>query len=289
MSTIGPNCLMHGGTTTGSGVFLSTQCPFNTEELDEFFNTGSSCPFDGYQFISKERLINTLNKITQEPQGLELLMVLKTNLQSTGKKVSFITFCGDEALKEFNDNYAFNSENSLREGSIVISIKNSPHESITRFAFDGQKIVECHVNNIEPELYHISHELVHAVSFLESDIADNMTWQGRKEDWVTFLTTDRMKPIKEVLLDAGLSQDEIRNCFKKFFTNTEEARNLLGFITRNRSLIGEFCFFNGKSNFLLPTYLDKISVLNSTEINFLRKIGEALGIQFQATGSCFLL
>ena len=164
-------------------------------------------------------MINTLNKITQEPRGLELLKVLKTNLKSTGKKVSFITFCGDEALKEFNDNYAFNSEISLSEGSIVISIKNSPHESITRFAFDGQKIVECHANNIEPEVYHISHELVHAVSFLESGIADNMTWQGRKEDWVTFLTTDRMSPIKEVLLeDARLTQDETCRCFKKFFT-----------------------------------------------------------------------
>lgn len=92
-----------------------------------------------------------------------------------------------------------------------------------------------------------------------------------------------------MLLDAGLSQDEICRCFKKFFTNTEEARNLLGFITENGPLIGEFCFFNEKNNFLLPTYLDKISDLDPKEINFLLKIGESLRIQFQATAPCVLL
>ena len=190
-------------------------------------------------------MIDILNKITKEQRGKELLMVLKANLQ-TGKKVSFITFCRDETLKEFNDNYAFNSEVSLRQEDVVISIKSSPPESITRFVFDGQKIVEYYIKNIDPEVYYISHELAHAVSFLESSVTEIVDWNARKKDWKTFLTTDRMKPINAALSDVGLNQEAIYNLFEKFFTNTEEARNLLGFTTTNKTFVGEFCFFNEK-------------------------------------------
>lgn len=294
MSTIDLNLLRYGGPTTENGV---TQCPFDAGSLDTFFDTGSGCQFNRYRFISKERLIDILNKITQETEGRKLLNVLKANLETGGKKVSFIVFYEDEEskeLKELNDVYAFNSEFSLSGGSIVISIKDSPHKPITRFAFDGQKIVECRVDNIDPEVYYISHELVHVVSFLESGIADNIAWKERKEDWVNFLNTERMNPIKALLYKNPDhdENDKIRTYFKKFFENTEEARNLLGFITenKNRTLMGEFCFFNERNNFFLPTYLDKISDLNPEEINFLRQIGESLGIQFQAraTAHCVL-
>lgn len=170
-----------------------------------------------------------------------------------------------------------------------VSIKSSPPESITRFVFDGQKIVEYYIKNIDPEVYYISHELAHAVSFLESSVTEIVDWNARKKDWKTFLTTDRMKPINAALSDAGLNQEAIYNLFEKFFTNTEEARNLLGFTTTNKTFVGEFCFFNEKNNFLLPTYLNNKKELETTEIIFLRKIGKLLGIQFQKPSSCSLL
>ena len=65
VSAIAPNRLMHGGPTTESGGFLSTQCPLNTRELDEFFNTDSIRTIAGYQFISRflTRLERELSKI----------------------------------------------------------------------------------------------------------------------------------------------------------------------------------------------------------------------------------
>ena len=131
------------------------QCPFKFEDLDRFFITND-------QSVSKDRLIEILNKIAETPQGEQLLHVLKTVLDKKDKKISF-SYAAD---------FAFQSEQTIRgqnEKEIKITIQKEP-EPVTRFAFDGQKLVERPIGNKNLESYLISHELVHVISFLESNV-----------------------------------------------------------------------------------------------------------------------
>lgn len=204
---------------------------------------------------------------------------------NSGKKLSFITFNGNEEVREFNDNYGFESEFTLRPNNetIYITIKNESPKSVDRFVFDGQKVVSYSLKFSNPESYLISHELAHVVSFLESGSKTREEWDSRKDGWTIFLQTDRMKPINEALQNKGLDQDVINSAFRNLFSNTEEARNLLGFESNGKQL-GEYFFFNKESNFVLPTYLSEERELTSDEITVLKTIGEKLGIQFQAQG-----
>ena len=275
---------------------VSLECPFKNEDLDVFFDTDDGNLDPSYNSISKERLIEILNKITKESEGKDLLNALRIALKEENQKISFITFQGEKSLKEYNDIYAFNSDCSLSLDKIVITIKNEPEELIKRFAFDGQEIIECSVKNIDPESYFISHELAHVVSFLKSGVIrmseKNDAWTKRKENWDVFLESKRMEPIKNALLEADFVGEKISSCFEKFFKNTEEARNLLGFETETtpKFLIGEFCLFNKKDNYSLPIYFEKSTKLSDEEIIFLKTIGEKLGIHFQRGNSfCAIL
>lgn len=293
--SVSSSTVSHGSTygLRGSNLAEQVSTVFGND-LDSSFYTqespGDIEPLSGYEFISKEKLIEILNSIeNQGPHGKDLLTALKeARPNNSGKKLLFITFVdnSDRDLMELNDDYGFKSEFTLRPNNetIYITIKNESPKSVDRFVFDGQKVVSYSIKPNNPESYFISHELAHVVSFLESGSKTLEEWNDRKDGWATFLQTDRMKPINDALLKKGLNQDKINSAFKNLFSNTEEVRNLLGFESNGGRFIGEYFFFNKESNFVLPTYLSKGKDLTPNEITVLKTIGENLGIQFQAQG-----
>jgi len=221
-----------------------------------------------FKYISQRKLINILNGIASlGKEGVELLTLLKSKIDEDPKnnKISFIVFKGNEFLKEFNDTYAFQSSSTLNTGNILISIKESPPTEIKGFIFDGiqiqNKLVEC-INN---EAYLIAHELVHVLSFLTLAANERNIdfWNTRKNDWNGFLETQRMQEIKQIL-EKNFTPEQINKCFEKFFEDTEEARNLLGFEI-NGSLYGEYCFFTKKKPYYLQTYLKQLIDLSPEE------------------------
>ena len=279
------------------------QCPFKFEDLDRFFITND-------QSVSKDRLIEILNKIAETPQGEQLLHVLKTVLDKKDKKISF-SYAAD---------FAFQSEQTIRgqnEKEIKITIQKEP-EPVTRFAFDGQKLVERPIGNKNLESYLISHELVHVISFLESNVMSGpnpeRAWNKRKMDWESFLSTPRMKPIYDKVvknlqpirgrvLNLFLSRnqkiqqnqtlkEQVKEAFITLFKTTEEARNILGYVTEtDKSLIGEYCFFNAGDKTLLPVYNGELMFhgversLNNAETTLLNVMAKEFGINLQVSRS----
>lgn len=273
---------------------LTNQCPFKFEELDQFFVTSKD------QSVSKERLIEILNKISEVPQGEQLLNALKTVLKNKDKTLSFV----------YGPEYAFQSEEAIRgqDGKeLKITIPKEPENIIKRFVFDGQKLVEHSIENRDSESYMISHELVHVISFLESDVMSapnpQRAWNKRRTDWDSFLSTPRMKPIYDKVLkkldshwllnmvfkrDNEPLKNQIKEAFITLFENTEDARNVLGYATEtDKSLIGEYCFFNEGNKTLLPVYREPMlhgagRQLNEVEKTLLEVMAKEFGINLQA-------
>lgn len=293
---------------------LDERCPFKDDELGKFFNWKLKLGSDAgiYTNISKERLISVLNGIMKDPQGENLLKILKNDLETKGKKISFVTCCGCEEFKQYNDDYAFKSDYSSTHDNILVVVKNEKPESMERFCFDGQSIKQYTIPGSETENYAVSHELVHVISYLESGVLgelgeeDKKTyWSKRKNNWDGFLETDRMRAVKDELLRTKtqdgnilLKDEEIIEFFRCFFTNTEEARNLLGFKPKraDNETIGEFTFFNDKCAYYLPIYArpfkngQECEELTEKEKTVLRVIARNLGINLQvANWMCNIL
>ncbi|MDR2397099.1 MAG: hypothetical protein LBD69_04600 [Puniceicoccales bacterium] len=183
------------------------------------------------------------------------MQALIAGLDKHHATIAFIK-CRDnepEDFKNLNNNYAFQSESTISapgDSPIYITVKNPPPTAETRSVFDGteikeQTITRTFLNGRNLEAYLISHELAHVVSFLSSGITNKDEWNARKQNWAEFFQEDRMQPIYNTLHDGGWSDENIHNSFKKLFTNTEEARNLLGVIPgKNKGeYIGEFYLF----------------------------------------------
>lgn len=259
---------------------------------DKFFSTEEShrgvAPPENYQFISRERLIGILNGVAKLPRGMDLLEELKLAVNTS--KILFVKFQRDgfdDDTIERCDAYVFRSDHTLFRGNreMLICVKNDPPISQECFVFDGEKIVPHSVEVDNPESYIVYHELAHVVSFLESEIKVVDDWDARKADWSGFLETPRMHLINQALRDKRLSQDDINRAFEGLFENTEDARNLLGFETKNGTIIGEFSLFTARNNFLLPTYLGEARKLTENEKTVLEVIGKEFGIKFQVGGT----
>jgi hypothetical protein len=253
-----------------------------------------------WEFIPQAEVAQILNNIQSHgPHGQNVLQALVQKLDEHQIQIALIKYSDNapEDIRNYNNNYAFKSEAALgNTNPIYVAIKSPPPEAEKRFVFDGTEIKEQIItsrflNNKNLEAYLISHELAHVVSFLSSGITDANAWNTRKQNWSEFLKESRMKPIYNALHDQGLSDQDIHDSFQRLFTNTEEARNLLGVIPGQNEgeYIGEFYLFNEHNNYELLTYLDKDTPLTDCDRAVLNAIAAEFHIAFQSSGGCLLL
>ncbi|MDR2769736.1 MAG: hypothetical protein LBB19_04290 [Puniceicoccales bacterium] len=269
----------------------SSSAATSTEVLPRFIVTGD-CPtilegpnINNYQFLSQVKIREVVNSFTNSSNTnvRNIWEACKEKLETQGYTMAFIQ----------SQSYAFKSEDTIRamldgNNRIYIGIPSTESEgNIVRLVFNGQTLTtssDIAPNNITKE----THKLAHVVSFLSSGIASSQDWDARKQDWAKFFKESRMEPIYIALQNENRSIDEIHDSFKKLFTNTEEARNLLGVIPGKNEgeYIGEFYFFNEHNNYELLTYLDHNVALTDCDKAVLNAIAVGFSITFQPSGCC---
>jgi len=201
---------------------------FSDESIDIYFQTNATTAVDDeITTISKDRLINVLNKIAETEAGFNILKALKSTLGNLpdNKKIVFNV----EDTYNFDSDSAINSDNNRLIVGVSKCFLNSECNS-ERYIFDeGKFVLKSFDSNADSETYFIAHEFAHVVSFLNSGITDYETWENvrkkRPIGWVEFFReTDEMFNVYKELLLMGYTPLEICDGFKFLFLKQRKKR-----------------------------------------------------------------